>query len=113
MIKNEELANPESCLNRAATDEPIFVLRANDPLAPIIVRYWAEHYIASKTDSHGQCPPKQAYKYHEALRSASLMDAWTAEQKRRSASLPCGCQVGQTAEWVRIKCGCLTAGVAA
>lgn len=40
MKKNEELANPNSCLNRAEEDEPIFVLRANDPLAPSVIRSW-------------------------------------------------------------------------
>jgi hypothetical protein len=85
MIKIDEMTDPESCLNRAATDEPIFVLRANDPLAPIMVRMWAEHYIASKTDSQGLCQPSKAYKYHEALRSAALMDAWCEEESRRVA----------------------------
>jgi hypothetical protein len=110
MIKKDELSNPASCLNKAHDDEPIFTLRANDPLAPIMVRMWAEYYIASKTDARGQCPPENAFKYHEALRSASLMDAWAEEEKRRaSRNLPCGCQVGQTPSWVRIKCGCLPA----
>lgn len=84
MIKKDELSNPASCLNKARDDEPIFTLRANDPLAPIMVRMWAEYYIESKTDARGQCPPENAFKYHEALRSASLMDAWTEEEKRRA-----------------------------
>lgn len=31
-----------SCYEKAAPDEPIFVLRAKDPLAPLVVRMWAE-----------------------------------------------------------------------
>lgn len=31
----------DSCYDKAALDEPIFVLRANDRLAPMIVRFWA------------------------------------------------------------------------
>lgn len=41
MIKANELASAESCLNKAADDEPIFVLRAKDRIAPKIVRTWA------------------------------------------------------------------------
>jgi hypothetical protein len=41
MIKNLELLQPGSCLNKAAPDEPIFVLRAKDTLAPQTIRHWA------------------------------------------------------------------------
>jgi hypothetical protein len=34
MIKNLELTNPDSCLNKAADDEMVFVLRAKDPCRP-------------------------------------------------------------------------------
>jgi hypothetical protein len=39
--KFETVADLESCLNRAAADEPIFVLRAHDPLAADTVRRWS------------------------------------------------------------------------
>lgn len=32
----------EKCLQKAADDEPIFTLRAQDKLAPIVVRVWAQ-----------------------------------------------------------------------
>ncbi|MDZ7735921.1 MAG: hypothetical protein U5P41_07330 [Gammaproteobacteria bacterium] len=35
--KSEAINNPGSCLNKAAADEPVFVLRAKDPLAAAIV----------------------------------------------------------------------------
>jgi hypothetical protein len=41
MLKKHEIADPKSCLNKAAADEPVFVLRAKDPLAPDIIRLWA------------------------------------------------------------------------
>ena len=47
MIKREELSNPNSCINRAADDEPVFVLLAHDPVAAEVVRTWcamARHY---------------------------------------------------------------------
>ena len=59
MIKNEELNNQKSCLNQAHSDEPIFTLRANDELAPDVVRVWAGRYLkkhrdAGQTAYHGQ-----------------------------------------------------------
>ena len=39
--KSEELRNDHSCLNKADADEPIFVLRAHDPLAAQTIRLWA------------------------------------------------------------------------
>ena len=42
MIKREELSNPDSCINRAEDHEPVFVLRANDPVAAQVVMYWCE-----------------------------------------------------------------------
>lgn len=40
--KSEILSDPNSCLNKAADDEPLFILRAQDVLAPIAVQYWAK-----------------------------------------------------------------------
>jgi len=40
MIKMDELANSNSCLNRAKDDETIFVLLARDIAAPIAIRAW-------------------------------------------------------------------------
>lgn len=42
MIKSDELSNMNSCLNKAYQDEPIFVLRAKDPIAPMIIHLWCE-----------------------------------------------------------------------
>jgi len=41
MNKREEINNPDSCLSKAADDEPVFVLRAQDKLAPILIDLWA------------------------------------------------------------------------
>lgn len=41
MIKRDEIASADSCLNKAKDTEPLFVLRAHDALAPIVVRIWA------------------------------------------------------------------------
>ena len=41
MIKRLELIDPDSCLNKAMSDEPVFVLRAKDPIAVMTIRHWA------------------------------------------------------------------------
>lgn len=66
MKKQLELSTPTSCLNKAAPDEPVFVLRAKDPLAPITVRHWA-------TMSEGKHEPA---KLAEARNLASEMEDW-------------------------------------
>ena len=45
MLKQNELSNPNSCLNKAKDDELIFVLLARDPAAPEAVRAWIKERI--------------------------------------------------------------------
>ena len=66
MLKREELSKPNSCLNRAASDEPIFTLRAKDPHAAQTLRHWAAM-------SEGTHEPE---KIEEALTLAYQMEAW-------------------------------------
>lgn len=56
-----------SCYDKAAEDEPLFVLRAQDPLAAEIVREWARRAAARGV------PEK---KYTEAWQVAADMDQW-------------------------------------
>jgi hypothetical protein len=58
------------CMHKIAPDEPFFVLRANDPIAPAVVRMWAAQYWQSGGD-----PEKVA----EARRCAEAMEAWHRE----------------------------------
>lgn len=66
MIKRDELKTPTSCLNKAAPDEPVFVLRAKDAMAAQAVRHWA-------TMSEGE---HEAAKLAEARKLADEMDEW-------------------------------------
>jgi len=79
VIKRNELANPNSCLNKAADDEPLFVFRANDPLAPQLVREWADQYFDSKKDKEFRVTIPQQTKYREALALANAMEEWKRE----------------------------------
>lgn len=48
MIKKDELANPNSCINRAEDDEIVFVLLGRDPVASIAIRAWASQRVILK-----------------------------------------------------------------
>ncbi len=66
-------ANPGhyDCYDKAADDEPMFVLLARDPLAPILVELWA----ALRAHSSGN-PSKVA----EARHCAKDMREWKSKQ---------------------------------
>lgn len=76
--KIDELNNPDGCLGKAADDEPIFVLRANDPCAPAIVRRWADDYLIYKREnSHDGClTHAQLSKAQEARGLANEMESY-------------------------------------
>lgn len=76
MLKRLELAKSHSCLNKAQPEEPIFVLRANDPLAAQAVRLWA----AMATEIH------EPGKIQEALDLAHDMDRW--QEQTKAAPVP-------------------------
>lgn len=69
MIKQKELTSATSCFSKAAADEPLFVLRAKDALAPQTVRLWATMAVGK----HEQ------WKIDEALKLADEMEAWRAK----------------------------------
>ena len=42
MLQKEEKESSNSCLNKAAPDEPVFVLRGQDLTAPYTIRDWID-----------------------------------------------------------------------
>lgn len=72
-VKKEELEKAlrgEGCLGKAADDEPVFILRAQDKLAPEIIREWAKKlYLADPTSA-------TVKKRDEARALADAMEAW-------------------------------------
>lgn len=60
----------DTCLQKAGDDEPIFVLRAQDVLAPGLVRDWAQQARREGAPPH---------KVDEARELASLMEVWQRE----------------------------------
>lgn len=75
MIKSRELSNPHSCLSKARPDEPIFVLRAHDPLFAQTIRHWA----AMAHDVHS------IEKTEEARKIADEGDAWLSGTQTNAA----------------------------
>jgi hypothetical protein len=71
LIKTLELKDPNSCLNKAADDEPLFVLRAKDVLADKAILYWA-HLARSIHEPD---------KVTEAISLARRMVEWRDSQK--------------------------------
>lgn len=69
MLKKQELSVPNSCLNKAASSEPIFVIRGKDILAPMLIRHWA-------TMAEGV---HEAEKVHEARGLADEIERWQSQ----------------------------------
>lgn len=67
---------PFDCYAKAGPDEPIFVLRAKDPLAPALVRLWA-HVRRVYDSAKGE---HDASKYSEAMSCALQMETWRDKQ---------------------------------
>lgn len=73
----------DECLQKAGDDEPIFVLRAQDKLAPGIVRLWAAMVVREHMEgAPGELPEG---KITEALKLALLMERW---QRDRGSKVP-------------------------
>ena len=63
-----DIAAPdEGCLGKAADDEPVFILRAQDIHAPYLIDQWA------RLAEEGGCPPEKAA---EARALAGAMRVW-------------------------------------
>lgn len=84
MLKRDELSDANSCLNKAADNEPLFVLRANDPTAPAAVAAWARDYIVDK-GGWGNMTEAQRKKYEEAMDLAGHMRIWQMHKHKRAA----------------------------
>ncbi|CAN0468631.1 unnamed protein product [Phaeothamnion confervicola] len=65
MLKHDEVER--GCFAKAADNEPLFVLRGQDKLAPALVREWA------RLAAENGCPPD---KVQEARNLADAMDRW-------------------------------------
>lgn len=76
MRKSRELTDPQSCLNRAAPDELLFVLRGRDPAAPSAIRSWAIERLKLGMN-HGN-----DLQICEALECAELMEKQSEHRRK-------------------------------
>lgn len=58
--------NDDRCLNKVSDDEPIFVFRAQDTSAPLMIRQWIHLNRMTLDQAH----------IDEALDCAKRMEAW-------------------------------------
>lgn len=75
MTKRDEIYDSNSCLSKAALDEPLFVLRGSDPVAPNTIRHWAK--LAKAWKAHDDDRQKDALKW------ADEMEAWWRSKHRQ------------------------------
>jgi hypothetical protein len=76
MLKKDELTNPNSCLNRASDDEPLFVLRAQDVFAAAAIKEWAQLYRQAHAPGNKWDSEEHHAKYEEAMTCADKFDTW-------------------------------------
>lgn len=62
------------CYASAGDDEPIFILRANDPIAMLLVRLWS---LLRQAEKQNESDPKAL----EALKCSFDMQAWLITHK--------------------------------
>ena len=65
--EREAAARGQGCLGKAADDEPVFVLRGQDVLAPDIITHWADR-------AHAAGAPDE--KVADAIMLAEAMREW-------------------------------------
>lgn len=90
MLKKQEIDNLASCLNKAAMDEPLFVLRGKDICAAETVREWTRKRIAS-----GKNQPDD----EQILDSLSIADAMDAYAARHAAEVKTESRLNPAAAW--------------
>lgn len=78
MIKRHELSSSRSCLNKADSEEPLFVLRAKDPMAPMAIRHWVTMSLTNHSNE----------KIVEAIDLAEQMEKWYQQNVPQVAAMP-------------------------
>ena len=76
MIKKDEIADPNSCLNKAGDDEPIFVLRAQDVFAADTILAWADRYRRAHCPAGAWRSEKHRQKHNEAIDIVERFERW-------------------------------------
>lgn len=75
-LKKVEIENPDSCLNRAAPDEPIFVLRAQDCFASDVILKWCDMYRRAHAPAGAWRSEAHREKHNEAIEIVGQFERW-------------------------------------
>lgn len=67
MLKEQELTDPESCLNKAREDEPIFVLLARDAAAAHAIRCWAMRRVEMRLNQASDLQIREALSWADRI----------------------------------------------
>lgn len=92
MKKIEQLERKDSAWNKAAMSEPVFVLRANDPVASMVVQYWADmaegyHEPAKVTQAREVAKDMSAWNLQKSLNRAAERTIATQERPEVTTSI--------------------------
>jgi hypothetical protein len=77
MRKQDELKDPNSCINKAYDDEETFVLMARDVVAPDLIRVWCDLRVANRKNTF------QDPQIRDAMQTAAKMENQYAEIRGR------------------------------
>jgi hypothetical protein len=77
-IERQNAARGKGCLGKAADDEPVFILRARDVLAPGLIELWADNLEKALQTNGASDPSRDSMKLKEARSLAHQMRAWQA-----------------------------------
>jgi len=75
----KDYAHIQDDTGKIAKDEPVFLLRAKDALAPDTLRFWAGLLLDQNGDSVA---------YKAAMKQAELMEDWQEENESKLPDMP-------------------------
>lgn len=82
MYKTDETTDPTSCLNKAWTNEMLFVLLARDAAAPVAIRAWIEERIRIGKNQRND---PQILEAVNCIATMTNQKAMIDEERRRNA----------------------------
>lgn len=81
MLKKEELANPESCWNKARMDERVFPILERDLAAPAAVRFWCFERVRLGLNRFDDPQIREALECAELMEQVTKADIETFNNK--------------------------------
>jgi hypothetical protein len=80
VLKRDELADPNSCLNRARDDEMVFVLLGRDDASPGTIRWWIKERIRLGKNTRDDAQIREAERCIRAMRNENTHQELTMQE---------------------------------